>query len=191
MPDGSAGRKGWRDAIATRQRPSHRYQKREKFGLGPAINRGSLALAGFAAVAPPPPGSLPTPVSPTCITSPFGPRVLANRPFAGTFHYGIDLRAPLGSAVRTIAAGQIIGIDRRTAGGLEVRVQHAGFVALYAHLGSLTPALLQGRRKLDAGEKIAVVGYSGLTYGPHLYFEIIVDGHRVDPAPYLNVSRCP
>jgi len=131
------------------------------------------------------------PVSPTCITSPFGPRVLANRPIAGTFHYGIDLRAPLGTAVRAITAGQIVGIDRRGAGGLEVRVQHPGFVALYAHLGSLAPALLQGRRKLNAGEKIAVVGYSGLTFGPHLYFELIIDGHRVDPAPYLIVSPCP
>ena len=191
MPDGSTGREASHGAIGTRRHSSHRSQKREKFGLGPAIHRVSLALAGFGAVVPPLPGSLPTPVSPTCITSPFGPRVLANRPFAGTYHYGVDLRAPLGTAVRAIAAGQIIGIDRRTAGGLEVRVQHPGFVALYAHLGSLTPALLQGRRKLDAGEKLAVVGYSGLTYGPHLYFEIIIDGHRVDPAPYLNVTRCP
>jgi murein DD-endopeptidase MepM/ murein hydrolase activator NlpD len=178
-------------AIGTRQRPSQRLRKWEKPGLGLAINRGSLALASFAMVASPAARSLPPPVSPTCITSPFGPRVLANRPIAGTFHYGIDLRAPLGTAVRAITAGQIVGIDRRGAGGLEVRVQHPGFVALYAHLGSLAPALLQGRRKLNAGEKIAVVGYSGLTFGPHLYFELIIDGHRVDPAPYLIVSPCP
>jgi murein DD-endopeptidase MepM/ murein hydrolase activator NlpD len=133
---------------------------------------------------------LPPPVSPTCITSPFGPRVLANRPWAGTFHYGIDLRAPLGAAVRAVAAGQVIGIDRRGAGGLEVRVRHAGFTALYAHLGLVAPALERGKRTLAAGERIAVVGRSGLTYGPHLYFELILDGHRVDPAPYLTVQPC-
>jgi murein DD-endopeptidase MepM/ murein hydrolase activator NlpD len=133
---------------------------------------------------------LPPPISPTCITSPFGPRVLANRPWAGTFHYGIDLRAPLGAAVRAVAAGQVIGIDRRGAGGLEVRVRHAGFTALYAHLGLVAPALERGKRTLAAGERIAVVGHSGLTYGPHLYFEIIIDGHRVDPAPYLTVQPC-
>ncbi|HET6239485.1 MAG TPA: M23 family metallopeptidase [Acetobacteraceae bacterium] len=133
---------------------------------------------------------MPPPISPTCITSPFGPRVLANRPWAGTFHYGIDLRAPLGAAVRAVAAGQVIGIDRRGAGGLEVRVRHAGFTALYAHLGLVAPALERGKRTLAAGERIAVVGHSGLTYGPHLYFEIIIDGHRVDPAPYLTVQPC-
>ena len=130
------------------------------------------------------------PVSPTCITSAFGRRVLANRPLAGTFHYGIDLRAPLGTAVRAVAAGQVIGVDRRGAGGLEVRMRHPGFTALYSHLGMLAPALLQGKRSFAAGEKIAVVGYSGLTYGPHLYFELAIDGHRVDPAPYLQVIPC-
>ncbi len=156
-----------------------------------------MALAVIAAAsAPPVPAtslafnSLPPPVSPTCITSPFGPRVLAGLPVAGTFHYGVDLRAPLGAPVRSVAAGRIIGIDRRGAGGLEVRVSHSGFVALYSHLGLLTPALEGGKRILAAGEKIAVVGHSGLTFGPHLYFEIIVDGRRVDPAAYLQTSRC-
>ncbi len=100
------------------------------------------------------------------------------------------MRAPLGAAVRTVAAGQVIGIDRRGAGGLEVRVRHPGFTALYAHLGTLAPALLRGRRTLGAGEKIAVVGHSGLTYGPHLYFELSIDGHRVNPAAYLKVGPC-
>lgn len=147
-------------------------------------------LAGFAAAAPPAPGSLPPPISPTCITSPFGPRVLVGRPLAGTFHHGIDLRAPPGATVHAVAAGQVIGIDRRGAGGLEIRVRHVGFTALYAHLGLLAPALLSGKRTLAAGERIAVVGRSGLTYGPHLYFEMIIDGKRIDPAPYLKVEPC-
>jgi murein DD-endopeptidase MepM/ murein hydrolase activator NlpD len=150
-----------------------------------------VALAHIVVAAPPAPASLPPPVSPTCITSPFGPRVLTGRPLAGTFHYGIDLRAPLGAAVRAVAAGQVIGIDRHGAGGLEVRVRHDGFTALYAHLGLLTPALLGGRRTIAAGEKLATVGYSGLTFGPHLYLEISIDGHRVDPAPFLQTSPCP
>jgi murein DD-endopeptidase MepM/ murein hydrolase activator NlpD len=154
------------------------------------IGAAALALASVTAAAQPVAGSLPPPVSPTCITSPFGPRVLANRPWAGTFHYGIDLRAPLGAAVRAIAPGQVIGIDRRGAGGLEVRVRHAGFTALYSHLGLIAPALERGKRTLAAGERIAVVGRSGLTYGPHLYFELTIDDHRVDPAPYLTVQPC-
>ena len=159
-------------------------------GLGLAFGAALLVLAGVTVTAWPAP-RLPPPVSPTCITSPFGPRVLVGRPIAGTFHYGIDLRAPLGAAVRAVAAGQIIDIDRRGAGGLEVRIRHAGFIALYSHLGLLTPALERGKRSVAAGEKIAVVGHSGLTYGPHLYFEIIVDGRRVDPTPYLRTTPCP
>jgi murein DD-endopeptidase MepM/ murein hydrolase activator NlpD len=166
-------------------------------GRGPTLLRlvrafdpAALALAAFAAAAPPAPASLPPPVSPTCITSPYGPRVLPGKPLAGTFHHGIDLRARPGAAVHAVAAGQVIGIDRRGAGGLEVRVRHAGFTALYAHLGILAPALLRGRRRLAAGEKIAVVGRSGLTYGPHLYFELALNGRRVNPAPYLKVAPC-
>ena len=171
-------------------------------GLGWAFGAVVLALASLTATAWPAPGALPAagalpavgalppPVSPTCITSPFGPRVLAGLPIAGTFHYGVDLRAPPGTAVRAVAAGQVIGIDRRGAGGLEVRVRHSGFDALYAHLGLLAPALLRGKHTLAAGEKIAVVGRSGLTFGPHLYFEIIIHGQRVDPAPYLLTAPC-
>lgn len=151
----------------------------------------ALVLAGLGqAAAQPGPGTLRPPVSPTCITSPYGPRILVDRPQAGTFHHGVDLRAPLGTVVRAVAPGRVIGIDRRGAGGLEVRVRHPGFIALYAHLGRLTPALAQGKRMLAAGEALGVVGNSGLTYGPHLYFELWIDGHRVDPAQFFGIPIC-
>jgi murein DD-endopeptidase MepM/ murein hydrolase activator NlpD len=84
----------------------------------------------------------------------------------------------------------LISIDCRGAGGLEVRVRHDGFTALYAHLGRLTPALARGQRSVTAGEALGVVGLSGLTFGPHLYFELWVSGHRVDPEPYLGIPLC-
>jgi murein DD-endopeptidase MepM/ murein hydrolase activator NlpD len=149
-----------------------------------------VPLLALAAAPPPAPGSLPPPVSPTCVTSPFGPRALAHDPLHDKFHYGIDLRAPLGTPVRAIASGQVIGIDRRGAGGLEVRVRHPGFTALYAHLGRLTPAFADGKRAVAAGEELGVVGYSGLTFGSHLYFEMNMFGRRVDPAPFLGVAPC-
>jgi hypothetical protein len=43
---------------------------------------------------------------------------------------------------------------------------------------------------VTAGEKLGVVGMTGVTSGPHLYFEMILDGKPVDPAPYLNVAMC-
>jgi murein DD-endopeptidase MepM/ murein hydrolase activator NlpD len=142
-----------------------------------------------AAVAPAFP-ALIRPVAPGCVTSPFGPRYLAVAPVAGRFHWGVDLRAAAGTRVLAVADGRIIRIDREGMGGLEVLVQHPGFRALYAHLGMVAPAIADGATRLRAGQWIGRVGRTGLTLGTHLYFEIIIGGHRVDPAPYLGVTPC-
>jgi murein DD-endopeptidase MepM/ murein hydrolase activator NlpD len=151
-----------------------------------------LALAGAPALAAPVGGSerLLPPVSPACVSSPFGPRVLPGRPQAGTYHYGIDLPAPLGAPVRAAAAGTVLRIERRGPGGLEMLVQHPGFVAVYSHFGTIAPAFAEGSRVVTAGEKLGVVGLSGVTFGPHLYFGMFVDGRPVDPVPYLNLPLC-
>jgi murein DD-endopeptidase MepM/ murein hydrolase activator NlpD len=86
--------------------------------------------------------------------------------------------------------GRIIRIDREGMGGLEVLVQHPGFRALYAHLGMVAPAIADGATHLRAGQWIGRIGRTGLTLGTHLYFEISIGGHRVDPAPYLGVTAC-
>jgi murein DD-endopeptidase MepM/ murein hydrolase activator NlpD len=115
---------------------------------------------------------------------------MPNRQLAGTFHNGIDIPAGIGSPVTAVEPGTIIRIHRRGVGGLEVMVQHDGFIGVYSHLGLITPKLAEGRKAIGGGEKIATVGRSGLTYGPHLYFGMIVNGRPVDPAPYLHVSPC-
>jgi murein DD-endopeptidase MepM/ murein hydrolase activator NlpD len=69
-------------------------------------------------------------------------------------------------------------------------IQHQGFIGVYSHLGLIAPVIAEGHRSVYAGEKIATVGRSGLTYGPHLYFGIIVDGRSVDPSPYLHLGPC-
>ena len=135
-------------------------------------------------------GTLLPPVSSGCISSAFGPRILANRPKAGTYHNGIDMPAPAGAAVRATAPGKVMRIQRKGAGGLEVMVQHDGFVGIYSHLGMVTPALAEGKTAVAAGEKLGVVGHSGLTYGMHVFFEMLRDGRPVDPAPYLGVHLC-
>lgn len=130
------------------------------------------------------------PVAPACVSSPFGPRILPNRPLAGTFHSGIDLPAPIGSPVSAVAPGNILRIQRRGVGGLEVLIQHDGFIGVYSHLGLIAPIVADGRKAIYGGERFATVGRSGLTYGPHLYFGMIVNGRSVDPAPYLNLVPC-
>ncbi len=130
------------------------------------------------------------PVSPACVSSPFGPRVLPGRPQAGTYHYGIDLPAPLGAPIRAAAPGTVLRIERRGPGGLEMLVQHPGFVAVYSHFGTIAPVFAEGGRAVMAGEKLGVVGLSGVTFGPHLYFGMFVGNRPVDPAPYLDVPPC-
>jgi murein DD-endopeptidase MepM/ murein hydrolase activator NlpD len=159
----------------------------------PLLSVFILALSAGVASAAVPPAVLPPlirPVAPGCVTSPFGPRYLAVAPVAGRFHYGADLRAAAGARVLAVADGHIIRIDREGMGGLEVLVQHAGFRALYAHLGMVAPAIADRATRLRAGQWIGRVGRTGLTLGTHLYFEIIIDGRRVDPAPYLGVAAC-
>ena len=130
------------------------------------------------------------PVQPGCVTSPFGPRILRQAPVAGRYHWGADLRAAAGAKVVAVAPGHIIRIDREGMGGLEVLVQHPGFQSLYAHLGMVSPAIANGAKTLKAGQWIGRIGRTGLTLGTHLYFEIHIDGKRVDPAPYLGVQPC-
>src|SRR5690348_18087992 len=98
------------------------------------------------------------PVGATCISSPFGPRVLPNHPLAGTYHYGVDMPAPAGAPIRTVAPGTVIRVQHKGPGGLEILVQHDGFIGIYSHLGMVTPAIADGERILSAGEKIGVVG---------------------------------
>jgi hypothetical protein len=54
----------------------------------------------------------------------------------------------------------------------------------------VAPAFADGKTTVAAGEKLGVIGDTGVTYGMHLYFEMIEEGRPVDPAPYLGVPQC-
>jgi murein DD-endopeptidase MepM/ murein hydrolase activator NlpD len=130
------------------------------------------------------------PVSPACISSSFGPRVLPNEPEAGSFHYGVDLPAAVGSAVVATAPGTVVRVQRKGPGGLEMLVQHDGFLGIYSHFGMIMPAFAEGKRTVATGEKLGVVGRTGVSLGPHLYFAMVLGGRPVDPAQYLGVPLC-
>jgi murein DD-endopeptidase MepM/ murein hydrolase activator NlpD len=161
-------------------------ENRAKLLLAVTAVTAILAWTAEAAAEPP----LLAPVTSACISSPFGPRVLPEHPQAGTYHYGVDLPAALGSPVVAAAPGEVIRVQRKGPGGLEMLIQHDGFVGIYSHFGMITPAFAEGKRTVAAGEKLGVVGRTGLTSGAHLYFEMIVAGKPVDPAPYLGVVPC-
>jgi murein DD-endopeptidase MepM/ murein hydrolase activator NlpD len=106
-------------------------------------------------------------------------------------HHGVDLAAPAGAWVRAAAAGNVVAIRRRSGAGLEVELRHAdGRVTRYAHLGTVAPAIASGRRDVAQGEALGRVGRTGITYGTHLHFELVVRGQLVDPAPFLTVAPC-
>jgi murein DD-endopeptidase MepM/ murein hydrolase activator NlpD len=133
---------------------------------------------------------LTPPVVPACISSPFGPRVLPDEPRAGTYHYGVDLPAPVGASVLAVADGMLIRVQDQGPGGLEILVQHQGFVGVYSHLKMINPVFAQGKTDIGQGEMLGLVGTTGVTSGPHVYFEMIMAGTPVDPEPYLGVTAC-
>ena len=124
----------------------------------------------------------------SCISSPFGPRILPDHPQAGTFHNGVDLPAPEGTPVHAVASGRLLRIEHGGPGGLEVLLQHDGYVSVYSHLASVAPALAKGT--VTAGDEIGVVGHTGVTFGSHLFFALLEDGRAVDPRAFLGVPMC-
>lgn len=97
-------------------------------------------------------------------------------------HKGIDLRAPSGTNVRTIADGVIEYIGSQRGYGNVIIVRHnPSQTTLYAHLSDFTDGLSPGTR-VRQGEVIGKVGMTGWATGPHLHFEFHVKGQHINPA---------
>jgi murein DD-endopeptidase MepM/ murein hydrolase activator NlpD len=97
-------------------------------------------------------------------------------------HLGLDVAAPRGTPVTAPAGGKVIFVGRRFGYGLVVELDHGqGVRTRYAHLRE---ALVHVGNELTAGVEIATVGSSGITTGPHLHYEVLVNGQQVDPLRY-------
>jgi murein DD-endopeptidase MepM/ murein hydrolase activator NlpD len=128
---------------------------------------------------------LGSPVPGARITSPFGWRV---HPILKVrrFHSGVDYAAPLGTPVHATADGVVEAMGRGRHFGLFLRIRHAGEVqTAYAHLGSFASGLHPGS-EVGNGQVIGTVGHSGWATGPHLDYEVIIDGRVVDPGTCLQ-----
>lgn len=98
-------------------------------------------------------------------------------------HHGIDLAAPRGAFIRSIAAGQVIYADPFGGYGRVVVVKHAnGLTSHYGHCDTLKVSI---GNQVKAGDILGTVGSSGLSTGPHLHFEIRKYGKPQDPERYL------
>ena len=103
------------------------------------------------------------------------------------FHEGIDIAAPAGTPIRAAAAGKVLRAGPCGTYGKIVELDHGGGVTtLYAHCSRV---LVKPGDAVRAGQKIAEVGSTGLSTGPHLHFEVSVDGKPRDPFAYLEGGR--
>lgn len=104
-------------------------------------------------------------------------------------HEGIDLAAPMGAPVVAPAAGRVMRVTTQSGYGLMLELDHGnGTVTKYAHLSRV--AVRQGAR-VTRGQAIAAVGNSGLSTGPHLHYEIHINGRVVDPLTYVLPGAIP
>lgn len=134
---------------------------------------GVAGPATMAVVRRPPPA---TPRVRRPIDAPIGDRY---GPRGNGFHAGLDFPAPSGVAVRAAAAGRVTFAGFATGWGLVVTLDHGGYKTRYAHLSRATVAVGEA---VSSGERVGLVGATGVATGPHLHFEIVVRGANVDPA---------
>jgi hypothetical protein len=102
----------------------------------------------------------------------------------GVLHGGIDIANSIGTPIVAAADGVVIDAGPTAGYGAWVKLRHAdGTVTLYGHVNSWVVTI--GERVM-AGDQIATIGNRGNSTGPHLHFEVLLNGtNRVDPVPWL------
>ena len=123
------------------------------------------------------------PLEKSVLTSSFGMRV---SPISGKwlFHKGIDMAAPTGTPIYACKAGTVqyaVSMDA-TYGNYVILSHGGGMTSLYAHMSKI---LVQKGEAVATGQEIGKVGSTGLATGPHLHFEVRMNGEAQDPQKYL------
>lgn len=102
----------------------------------------------------------------------------------GTMHKGVDWACSVGTAVKASCNGTVISAGWSNGYGYCITIQHSnGMQTRYGHLSKI---LVSSGDKVSQGDKIALSGNTGRSTGPHVHFEIIVNGSQVNPLNYLN-----
>ena len=130
---------------------------------------------------------LPTqrPVEGASLGSPFGWRI---DPFTGgsALHTGLDFQADPGTAIYSAAGGVVVTQEYHPAYGNMLEVDHGnGLITRYAHSSKV---LVKKGDLIKRGQKIAEVGNTGRSTGPHLHFEVLLDGVAQNPQKFLDAG---
>jgi murein DD-endopeptidase MepM/ murein hydrolase activator NlpD len=114
------------------------------------------------------------------MTSPFGMRYHPILHYA-RMHTGVDWAAPIGTPIFAAGNGTIIEAGWDGGYGRRVEIQHAnGYVTTYNHLSGFGRGVVEGAHVVQ-GQTIGYLGDTGLATGPHLHYEVIINGNFVDP----------
>ena len=102
-------------------------------------------------------------------------------------HHGIDLVGPIRGAVLATAPGKVVYVGWKGRYGKMVEVDHGmGIRTRYAHLRKI---YVEAGQEIDYREKIGQMGSTGRSTGPHLHYEVIIDGESMDPMKFLRAGK--
>ncbi len=125
-----------------------------------------------------------TPVNGARLSSRYGRR---RHPILGytRMHQGLDFAAPRGAPIMAAGSGIIDYAGRHGAYGNYIRIRHNSvYATAYAHLDHFAKGIRSGKR-VKQGQVVGYVGSTGLSTGPHLHYEVMRNGRRINP---LNVK---
>ncbi|MGU3651805.1 M23 family metallopeptidase [Mycolicibacterium sp. A43C] len=102
----------------------------------------------------------------------------------GVLHGGIDIAGPIGTPILAASDGVVVDVGPAAGYGALVKLRHSdGTVTLYGHINTW---LVSKGQRVMAGDQIATMGNRGNSTGPHLHFEVLMNGsNRIDPVPWL------
>ena len=105
-------------------------------------------------------------------------------------HGGMDFSAPRGTPIYAASDGKVLRADSRSSGyGKHIRIEHGfGYVTLYAHLNKYN---VKRNQLVKKGDIIGFVGNTGRSQAPHLHYEVIKDGKRVNPINFYYGNLTP
>ena len=105
-------------------------------------------------------------------------------------HYGMDFSAEIGTPVYATGDGKVIRADSRSSGyGRHIRIDHGfGYITLYGHLNQYN---VRKGQKVKRGEIIGYVGNTGRSRGPHLHYEVHLNGKKLNPVNFYYGELSP